>query len=126
MAEGLLRSFDPELEVHSAGTHPARHVHPCAIRAMAEIGIDISCQTPKNVQQYLNQSFDYVITVCENANVECPAFSGIVGRRLHMGFEDPGAVIGTDSEVLDSFRKIRDQIHKRMRDFYDSGTRHSG
>ena len=126
MAEGLLRSLDPELDVHSAGTRPADRVHPGAIQAMAEIGIDISGHMPKNLDRNLSQPFDYVLTVCDNAKDTCPVFTGVVGRRLHMGFEDPAAATGTDGEVLNSFRRIRDQMQNRMRKFYDSEIRHSG
>ena len=89
MAEGLLRSLDPELDVHSAGTRPANRVHPGAIEAMAEIGIDISGHVPKNLDQYLSQPFDYVLTVCDNAKDTCPVFTGVVGRRLHMDSRTP-------------------------------------
>src|SRR2546426_3362865 len=89
MAEGFLKSFDSTLEVSSAGTHPARQVHPLAVRVMNEVGIDIGRNRPRNVDQFLNESFDYVVTVCDNAREECPVFSGSVGTMLHIGFEDP-------------------------------------
>ena len=118
MAEGLLRSLDPGLEVHSAGTKPAFRVHPGAIQAMAEAGIDISGNYPKSVDRYLAEPFDFVITVCGNANETCPAFGGRVGRRVHIGFEDPAAVTGTDEQVLQAFRSVRDQIRDSLARFY--------
>jgi protein-tyrosine-phosphatase/N-acetylglutamate synthase-like GNAT family acetyltransferase len=117
MAEALMRSFDPSLEVYSAGTRPAAQVHPGAVRAMREIGIDLHGHSPKSVDQFLGQSFDYVITVCGNANDDCPAFTGSVGRRLHMGFADPAAEGGPP------FPRIRDQIRERLRNFYSSTVR---
>lgn len=118
MAEAWLRSFGPDLEVVSAGTQPAGRVHPAAIQAMAEVGIDISRAFPKSVGEYLDQSFDYVITVCGNAEETCPSFQGKVGQRLHIGFEDPAAVTGSDAEVLNAFRRIRDEIRERLEAFY--------
>ena len=114
MAEALLRSMDATLEVHSAGTHPAERVHPAAVTAMSELGIDIAGARPKSVDQFLDQSFDCVITVCGHANETCPVFRGTVGRRLHIGFDDPAAVAGTEQEVLDAFRRVRDQIRDQF------------
>ena len=114
MAEGILRALDPALEVHSAGTRPAAQVHWGAVRAMAEIGIDISRARPKPVEQFLGQPFDYVITVCDQANETCPVFTGQVGRRLHIGFEDPAAAPGTDAQVMEAFRLVRDQIRVQL------------
>jgi arsenate reductase len=110
MAEGFLRSFNPQLEVHSAGTKPALQVHPKAIQVMKEVGIDLSTQTPKLVEQYLTQSFDYVITVCDHANETCPVFMGNVQHRLHMGFDDPADAKGTEEIVLNTFRTVRNDI----------------
>jgi arsenate reductase (thioredoxin) len=118
MAEGVLRSLDPTIEVHSAGTRPAEQVHPSAIAAMAEIGIDIRAHRPKALGRFLGQSFDYVITVCDQANESCPVFSGRVGRRLHFSFEDPAAVQGTPEAVLAAFRRIRDEIRRRFVRFH--------
>jgi arsenate reductase (thioredoxin) len=120
IAEGFLRSFDPELIVESAGTHPGSQVHPKAITVMKEAGIDLSKHFPKNVDQFINQPFDYVITVCGNAKETCPMFTGKVGKRLHMGFEDPGEAVGTEEEVLNEFRKIRDEIKTGFYNFYTS------
>ncbi len=109
MAHGFLQSFDKSLEVHSAGTNPATHVHPLAVQVMAEVGIDISAHTPKNVEIYLNQEWDYVITVCGGANETCPMFTGKVGKRLHIGFDDPA--ISTD---INEFRRVRDEIKREF------------
>ena|ERR1035437_1705962 len=125
MAEGLMKSFDAGLEVHSAGTVPAERVHPGAIEAMREIGIDISRHAPKNVDRFTAEPFDFVITVCGHANETCPVFTGRVGRRVHIGFEDPAAARGSPEEVLSAFRKVRDEIRTRLRQFYETEIRDS-
>jgi arsenate reductase len=117
MAEGLLKAYDASLEVYSAGTHPAARVHPAAVEAMREVGIDIGAAIPKNVEQFLNQAFDVVVTVCDDANEMCPVFLGRVGRRTHIGFEDPARAAGSPEDVLAAFRRVRDQIGKRLADF---------
>jgi arsenate reductase len=83
---------------------------------MQEIGIDISSNHPKLVDQFLEDEFDYVITVCDNAKESCPLFTGKVGQRLHIGFEDPAAVKGTEETVLPVYRSIRDQIYSAFKD----------
>ncbi|MBN1398665.1 MAG: arsenate reductase ArsC [Bacteroidetes bacterium] len=118
MAEGFLKSFDSSLEVYSAGTKPADKVHPKAIQVMKEVGIDLSKNYPKKVDQYLNDSFDYVITVCDNAKETCPVFFGKVGKQLHIGFEDPAEAKGTEEEVLAVFRRVRDEIKTQFHKFY--------
>jgi arsenate reductase (thioredoxin) len=123
MAEGFLRSFDSGLEVYSAGTRPAERVHPAAVQAMAEEGIDVGAGRPKSVEQYLGQRFDFVITVCDHANQICPVFTGEVRRRVHIGFDDPAAVQGSEDEVLAAFRRVRDEIQERLRRFYESEIR---
>jgi arsenate reductase len=118
MAEGFLRSFDETLEVFSAGTAPASRVSSRAIAAMEEIGIDISGHKPKNVNEFVTQSFDYVITVCDSANELCPVFTGDVRHRLHIGFDDPSWATGTEEEVLNEFRRVRDEIKHALFRFY--------
>lgn len=118
MAEGFLKSFDSNLEVYSAGTNPAEKINPKAVQVMKEIGIDISNGFPENVEKYINQSFDYVITVCDNAKETCPVFIGKVGKQLHIGFEDPAEATGTEEEILAVFRKVRDEIKKEFYEFY--------
>ncbi len=118
MAEGFLKSFGTELELFSAGTNPSGKVNILAIKAMQEVGIDISDTKPKNVDQFLKFSFDYVITVCDNAKETCPVFLGKVKHRLHIGFEDPAEAKGTEEERLSVFRKIRDEIRSEFERFY--------
>lgn len=120
MAEGILKHIDPGLEVYSAGTHPEEKVHPLAIKVMGEIGIDISRNTPKDVINFLNLDFDYVITVCDSAREECPVFSGSVRRRLHFSFEDPARFSGDYLSSLQKFREVRDEIKRRIIEFYNS------
>ena len=114
MAHGILQYLYPEAEVCSAGVSPASEVHPLAIKVMAEIGIDISTHYPKNVSQYLGQSWDVVITVCGGAKENCPAFVGPVGKCLHIGFDDPDAFIGSEDQITDEFRRVRDEIRLEM------------
>jgi arsenate reductase len=118
MAEGFLKSFDKNLEVNSAGTKPAEKVNPFAVKAMKEVGIDISNGIPENVDKYINQSFDYVITVCDNAKETCPVFMGNVKHRLHIGFDDPADAVGTEDEVMPVYRRVRDEIEKEFFIFY--------
>ena len=120
MAEGFLRSFDPAMEVYSAGTEPSEQVHPKAIIVMKELGIDLSDHYPQRVDEYLNEAFDYVITVCGHAKENCPVFLGKVKHRLHIGFEDPAEARGTEEQILGEFRRIRDEIRERMQTFQDS------
>jgi arsenate reductase len=119
MAEGFLRSFDSSLEVFSAGTKPAEAVHPLAVKVMREEWIDISLNMPKSVDEFLGRAFDYVITVCAGANESCPVFIGKVEHRLHIGFDDPAEAQGTKEEVLAVFRRVRDEINQRFRQFYN-------
>jgi arsenate reductase len=118
MAEGFLRSFDPALEVRSAGTSPASRVHPLAIAVMSEAHVDISSAVPKSVDVFTGQSFDYVITVCDNAREHCPVFTGKIRHRLHIGFDDPSDVQGTPEQVLTAFRTVRDAMRERLHEFY--------
>jgi arsenate reductase len=123
MTEGFLHSFDPGLEVYSAGTQPAPHINPFAVQAMKEVGIDISGGKPKSVNQFTGDSFDYVITVCDDADKNCPNFRGKVGKRLHIGFPDPAKATGTDAEKIAVFRKVRDDIRVRFRELYEKELR---
>ena len=113
MAEGLLRGLAGDrFEVFSAGTE-VTHVRPQAIKVMKELGIDISGQESKTLERYLGEPFDYVITVCDDANEACPFFPG-ARRRLHWSFEDPAAAEGSEEQRLGVFRKVRDQIKGRI------------
>ena len=118
MAHGILQSLDSNLEVHSAGTRPAEKVNPKAIEVMKEIDIDISSHTTQNIDRYLNEAWDYVITVCSGANESCPMFSGKVKNRMHIGFDDPSDVIGSDGFVMNEFRRVRNEIKKEFTNFY--------
>jgi len=115
MAEGFLKAFDKNLQVFSAGTEPSSEVHPKAIQVMNELGIDLSINYPKPVDEFLNQEFDYVITVCGGAKESCPTFAGHVKNRVHIGFKDPAEATGTEDEIINEFRIIRDEI---LRDFF--------
>ena len=113
MAEGLLRRLAGDrFEVASAGTE-ARGVNPLAMRAMAEIGIDLRGHTSKTFERFLGERWDYVITVCDNANESCPVFPGRVSR-LHWSFDDPSAAAGGDEQRLALFRRVRDEIRTRI------------
>ncbi len=118
MTHGFLQSFNKDLEVHSAGTKPAERVNPKAIEVLNEVGIDISQHTPKSVESYLNDEWDFVITVCGGANKSCPTFTGKVKHRLHIGFDDPTDAVGTDEFVMSEFRRVRDEIKLRFAHFY--------
>lgn len=119
MAEGFLKSFDKKLEVYSAGTEPAFEVHPKAIQVMAELGINISLNKPKPITNFLNQDFDYVITVCGGAKESCPTFIGNVKHRIHIGFNDPAEAVGSDKEITNEFKEIRDEIKIKFNEFYE-------
>ena len=116
MAEGFLKSFDDNLEVYSAGTKPAEKINPFAVKAMKEIGIDISAGIAENVDKYLDQSFDYVITVCDNAKEACPFFPTKT-KTIHHSFEDPSKSSGTAKELIAEFRKVRDEIKEFSKEF---------
>lgn len=118
LAEGFLQSRDPDLEVHSAGTEPARRVNPYAVRAMEEIGIDISGGKPKHVRQFRELPFDCVVTVCGEADESCPILRGRAGKRLHIGFPDPAKATGSDERIMTPFRQVGDDIRKRFKEFH--------
>lgn len=117
MAHGFIQSFHPDYDVHSAGTNPASQVNPKAIEVMHEAGIDLSSHFPKNVAQYLDEEWDYVITVCGGANESCPNFTGKVANRLHIGFDDPSDAIGDIEFVMSEFRRVRDEIKQKFASF---------
>jgi len=120
MAQGFFQSFDKNIEVHSAGTVPAVQVNQTAVEVMHEAGVDISRHKPKLVDIYLNDEWDYVITVCDDAKETCPVFFGKVKHRLHMGFEDPSHLTGNDEYILSEFRRVRDEIKKSFYTFYET------
>jgi len=118
MAHGFLQSFDQGLQVFSAGTQASGKLNDKAIAVMKEAGIDISHHTSDPVEEYLNEEWDYVITVCDGANENCPYFPGKVRHRLHMGFEDPSHLTGTEEFIWGEFRKVRDEIKEKFYSFY--------
>ncbi|WP_301425507.1 arsenate reductase ArsC [Bacteroides caecimuris] len=119
MAHGFLQSIDKDLSVFSAGTKPAEKVNPKAVEVMKEAGVDISGHNPYNVTEYLDEPWDYVITVCGGANENCPVFTGDVKHRLHIGFDDPSDAKGSDEFVASEFRRVRDEIIVRFKKFYN-------
>ncbi|MDP4647029.1 MAG: arsenate reductase ArsC [Akkermansiaceae bacterium] len=122
MAEGILRNAVGDLiEVHSAGSNPAGYVHPAAIAALDEIGIDISSHTSKHLDQFMGSGITTVITVCGNADQACPAFPGKVSRH-HWGFEDPPKAIRPGETEADAFIRIRDEI-RSVFEAYAAGIR---
>lgn len=117
MAEGILRNaVSGAAEVFSAGSNPAGYVHPSAIEALKEIGIDISGHSSKHLDQFLDAGIDVVVTVCDNANESCPVFPGQV-QRHHWPFEDPPKAARDGESEMDAFRRIRDQIQERFEAF---------
>ncbi len=119
MAEGLLNTLGSgRWRAQSGGLFPS-YVHPLAIRAMAEIGIDISQQTSKSMDSFLEDDFDYIVTLCDHAAKACPVFPG-QAKRLHWSLEDPAIAVGTIDERLMVFRKVRDEIKKRIEGLIES------
>ncbi|MBN1767863.1 MAG: arsenate reductase ArsC [Prolixibacteraceae bacterium] len=124
MAHGFLQSFDKSLTVRSAGTEASGKLNPNAVKAMKEIGIDISHHTSDSVDLYLGDEWDYVVTVCGGANEACPAFMGKVKQRLHMGFDDPSHAVGSDEFVWSEFIRVRDEIKETFSKFYNDEIKH--
>jgi arsenate reductase len=117
MAEGLVNHFlSDRWEAYSAGTQPAGYVHPLAIRAMAELGIDISGQRSKSTDEFRDAAFDVVITVCNDAAQSCPVWLG-QGHRVHIGFPDPVAATGSEEERFETFHRARDGLHRKVLDY---------
>lgn len=118
MAEGIANHFGSDhLEAFSAGTQ-ASFVHPLAIEVLKEIGIDISRQRSKNLSEFDGQSFDYVITLCGDANETCPIYIG-GAKKTHIGFDDPAKATGTKDEMMREFRRVRDEIREKLTAFFD-------
>lgn len=118
MAHGFLQSLDKDLIVCSAGTIPSDRINEKAVVVMKEVGIDISNHKSESVEKYLDEVWDYVITVCDDANEACPVFYGKVNHRLHYGFEDPSKVSGTDEFIWSEFRRVRDKIKNKFNELY--------
>lgn len=119
MAHGFLQSFDNRLEVFSAGTEASGQLNPGAVKAMKEAGIEISNHTSDQVDKYLGTEWDYVITVCDQANEACPFFSGKVRHRLHMGFDDPSKAQGSPEFINSEFIRVRDEIKDAFYKLYN-------
>ena len=118
MAHGFLKSFDNNIKVFSAGTEASGKLNSSAVKVMQEIGIDISQHTSESVEKYLNDEWDYVITVCGGANENCPAFVGKVKHRLHIGFDDPSFAVGTDEFIWSEYLRVRDEIKIAFSKFF--------
>jgi len=118
MAHGFLQSYNKDLIVRSAGTEASGKLNAKAVEVMKEIGIDISHHSSDSVDLYLNNEWDYVITVCGGANESCPAFMGKVKNRIHIGFDDPTYAVGTDEFIWSEYRRVRDEIKRDFEKFY--------
>ena len=119
MAQGFLQSFDRNMKVYSAGTEPSGKLNEIAVKVMKEIGIDISHHTSDSVEKYLDEEWDYVITVCGGANENCPAFLGKVKHRFHIGFDDPSLAVGSEEFIMSEFYRVREEIKEAFKKFYD-------
>ncbi len=119
MAHGFLQSFDKRLQVESAGTEASGKLNPKAVEVMKEAGIDISHHTSDQVDKYLGDEWDYVITVCGGANESCPAFLGKVKHRLHIGFDDPSHAVGAPEFIESEYYRVRDEIKEEFLKFYN-------
>ena len=125
MAEGIVKHYlGDKIEAFSAGIAPTS-VQPRAIQAMREIGIDISGQRSKSMDEFTDQHFDYVITLCDSANEQCPLFFGGV-KKMHMGFDDPAAATGSDEEIRTAFRRVRDEIKNKLLEFFSNESDEGG
>lgn len=121
MAEGLVNHYlVDEWRAYSAGTDPAGYVHPLAVRAMAQLGIDISRQRSKSADEFRRKEFDLVVTVCDDAAENCPVWLG-QGRRRHIGFPDPASAVGSEDERLAVFRQVRDDLRRALFDLMVNG-----
>jgi arsenate reductase len=119
MAHGFLHSFDPSLQVFSAGTEASGELNRKAVEVMKEAGIDISHHTSDSVDKYLGEEWDYVITVCGGANEVCPAFTGRVKNRLHIGFDDPSHATGSKEFINSEYYRVRDEIREAFLKLYN-------
>ncbi len=120
MAHGFLKTFAPDWQIESAGTQASGTINPIAVEVMREKGIDISGHSSDPVEKYLNEPWDFVITVCGGAAENCPHFPGSVKNRIHMGFEDPSEVQGKPDFILSEFRRVRDEIEAGFLKFYET------
>lgn len=119
MVAGFLRQMAPHWQVVSAGTQPAGRVHPLASKVMMEAGVDLSGEVPRQVAELTGESFDYVVSVCDQADKHCPTFTGEVLNRRHIGFPDPAKARGSDEEIEAIFRQVRDDIRRQFAAFVE-------
>lgn len=126
MAHGFLQSFDANLTVRSAGTKASGQLNPKAVEVMREAGVDISHHTSDSVEKYLDEEWDYVITVCGGANEACPMFTGKVKYRLHMGFDDPSDAQGSPVFIHSEFIRVRDEIRDSFLELYHTKLKGNG
>ena len=112
MAEGFAHQMG--WDAYSAGTKPETQVNPFAVKVMAEIGIDIAQHTPEPISKYLDENFDIVATLCDNARETCPVFTGVSKHQIHHGFIDPADASGSDKEITKVYRRVRDEIREWM------------
>jgi arsenate reductase len=125
MAHGFLQSFNNKLTVCSAGTEASGKLNEMAVKVMKEAGIDISHHTSDPVENYLDEEWDYVITVCGGANESCPAFLGKVKHRIHIGFDDPSQAVGTPEFIKSEYYRVRDEIEVAFRKFYNDNLKNT-
>jgi len=118
IAEAFLKSFDPELEVFSAGISPEKQIHPFALKVMDEAGISLEGHYTKNVDGFIEQDFNFLLTLCDRARENCPEFTGKIKKRIHIGIRNPTQAFGTEEEVLNEFRNARDIIKSSFYRFY--------
>lgn len=117
MAEGMVNFYlGDDWTAYSAGTEPAGYVHPMAISAMAELGIDISKHTSKSTERFRHETLDWVITVCDDAAENCPVWLGL-GNKAHFGYPDPAKAVGSDEEKMAAFRRVRDDMRTQLLEF---------
>ncbi len=114
MAHGFLQSFDNRIQVYSAGTEASGKLNSGAVKVMKEMGLDISSHSSDAVEKYLDEEWDYVVTVCGGANESCPAFTGKVKHRLHIGFDDPSHAEGTEEFIGSEYIRVRDEIKEEF------------
>ncbi|HAH46770.1 arsenate reductase ArsC [Gimesia sp.] len=120
MAEELWETLGAgEWQAESAGSKPSGYVHPLAIEAMRELDIDLSENTSKHLDQFTDQQFDLVVTVCDNAKESCPVFTGAT-QTLHWPFDDPADATGTDEEKMKMFRRVRDEIKTKIQNYLNN------
>lgn len=119
MAHGFLQSYAPSWTIASAGTEASGKLNAKAVDVMHEVGIDISHHTSDSVDKYINDEWDYVITVCGGAKETCPTFTGVVKHRLHIGFDDPSETVGTTEEIYADFIRVRNQIRTTFYELYN-------